>query len=85
MNYDEYVKSGVWKCEKSPTGAHFWTVGPGEHDQTRMHCTYCGKVKRFCESVEKKKAPKVDVRPDVPYPTFPGESLNHSKEPRWES
>jgi hypothetical protein len=36
----EYFKSGAWKCEKSPTGGHWWNcnIEPSV-------CKICGKVK----------------------------------------
>jgi hypothetical protein len=32
----EYLISGRWKCEKSPSGAHHWMVARYE-----MTCRYC--------------------------------------------
>jgi len=36
-----YVESGSWKCEKSPTGAHFWIGNFAE-----MRCKYCENTKK---------------------------------------
>ena len=38
----EYLKGGAWRCEKSPTGGHWWdcNVRPSV-------CKICGKVKDF--------------------------------------
>ena len=38
----EYIVSGEWKCEKSPSGAHHWI----RHDSVWI-CKYCGDVRRF--------------------------------------
>ncbi|MBA7582178.1 hypothetical protein ES708_24098 [subsurface metagenome] len=46
---DPYLKSGVWKCSKSPTGAHYWIIR-GE----MMRCKYCGE-ERQVQSENKKK------------------------------
>jgi hypothetical protein len=32
----EYIDSGVWKCGKSPSGAHHWIIS-----QDYMICKYC--------------------------------------------
>jgi hypothetical protein len=42
MNYQKYIDSGVWRCSKSPGGAHYWTTTPGE--QENYYCLYCGKT-----------------------------------------
>jgi len=34
----DYIKSGVWKCSQSPTGAHHSIITGGV-----MKCKYCGK------------------------------------------
>jgi hypothetical protein len=36
----EYLSSGRWKCEKSPSGAHFWII-----HIYQMTCKYCGEKK----------------------------------------
>ena len=41
--YHSYVKSGVWKCACSPSGAHFWTNTGGDSFQ----CIHCGEVTKF--------------------------------------
>jgi hypothetical protein len=38
----EYVASGVWKCDKSPSGAHHWII-----DRTLMTCRYCNNCKQM--------------------------------------
>ena len=35
--HNDYVQAGLWKCDKSPTGAHHWIVV--SFNQT---CKYCG-------------------------------------------
>lgn len=60
LSHDEYLKSNVWKCDKSPvnkdiklqvennTGAHHWTgIKEGEKDATLFYCKYCMDTKRF--------------------------------------
>jgi len=37
----EYLKSGAWRCEKSPTGSHWWNCNTDP-----AVCKMCGKVKR---------------------------------------
>ncbi len=39
-DYKNYVAGGSWKCEQSPTGAHFWSVKVGT-----MTCRFCDEVK----------------------------------------
>jgi hypothetical protein len=39
-NY-EYIKSGVWQCPQSPTGAHYWII----RDEW-MWCKHCGQKRR---------------------------------------
>jgi len=34
----KYIKSGVWQCLWSPTGAHHWIIRDG-----MMWCVYCGE------------------------------------------
>lgn len=36
--YNDYIKSGRWKCTDSPTGAHFWVERDG-----KFLCKYCGE------------------------------------------
>ena len=28
----EYLDSGSWKCDKSPSGAHHWIISQNQHD-----------------------------------------------------
>ena len=47
---DRYVKSKVWKCKDSPTGAHHWVqnVDPESNlnlDEMPFICKYCRGVK----------------------------------------
>jgi hypothetical protein len=37
----EYIKSGVWQCPQSPTGAHYWII----RDEW-MRCKHCGQKRR---------------------------------------
>jgi len=50
MTDKEYLKSGVWKCSSSPTGAHHWMqMTESERLRTRgyFRCKYCGDIKTF--------------------------------------
>jgi hypothetical protein len=38
----EYLASGRWKCEKSPSGAHHWVVQSYE-----MTCRFCNDIKEI--------------------------------------
>jgi hypothetical protein len=40
-SYEEYKKSGVWKCKDSPTGAHHWIIS--DHI---WRCIYCDGIKQ---------------------------------------
>ena len=40
----EYLVSGVWKCEKSPTGAHHWY---GKDNTELFTCIWCGEEKEL--------------------------------------
>lgn len=45
-----YVRSGVWKCRKSPTGAHFYrrmTQTKKLHRDGYFICQYCNDVRQF--------------------------------------
>ena len=44
--HDDYIQSGRWKCDKSPTGAHYW-IG----NQYMLKCKYCGKEKQVMETI----------------------------------
>jgi len=39
-SFEAYVKSGEWRCDKSPTGAHHWIISDGS-----QRCVHCGCVK----------------------------------------
>ena len=42
VSYGIYLKSGIWKCEKSPTGIHYWII---EH--RKGQCKYCGRIRKL--------------------------------------
>lgn len=49
----EYVSSGRWKCDKSPTGAHHWvrlTHTTRLLEGGYFNCKYCNDVRRFITS-----------------------------------
>ena len=37
----EYIDSGSWKCDKSPSGAHHWII-----NEDQMECKYCKENRR---------------------------------------
>ena len=41
--YEQYVESGCWRCDKSPTGAHHSIEIKGG----RFYCKYCFDVEKF--------------------------------------
>ena len=43
----EYVESGVWKCDKSPTGAHHWEELTSDNTRGLFYCIHCYDVKKF--------------------------------------
>ena len=45
----EYVYSGNWKCDKSPSGAHYWIVS-----KDHMVCKYCNDNRRVSVSPDLK-------------------------------
>jgi hypothetical protein len=46
----EYIDSGRWKCDESPSGAHHWII---IHDQmTCKHCAENRKVLDYTGSIQ---------------------------------
>lgn len=46
----EYIKSGVWKCNESPTGAHHWVELAKTQklaSQGYFVCIHCNDVSKF--------------------------------------
>lgn len=39
--FEEYVANETWKCPKSPSGAHYWTI------KNKQECKYCGEKKQI--------------------------------------
>lgn len=42
----DYISSEAWRCRKSPTGAHHWTI---TDDDRAMTCKYCGEKRGVAE------------------------------------
>jgi len=42
VEYLQYVDSGCWRCDNSPTGAHHWVEHLG-----LWFCIYCSEARRF--------------------------------------
>jgi len=38
-DYDNYLNSDVWKCDRSPTGAHEW-----HGSTTELTCVHCNEI-----------------------------------------
>ena len=67
----EYIKSGRWKCNDSPTNAHHWI----EVDESGIfHCKYCGDARRYPRTFD--GALKASYGSRVPYTNLGGH--NHS-------
>ena len=49
----EYIKSNVWKCEKSPTGAHHYVESARTHGV--FICKWCGEDRRFTIAPQKRR------------------------------
>ena len=47
MTHEEYLKSDVWKCDKSPTGAHHWREIEKGGSAILFLCKWCLDVKEF--------------------------------------
>lgn len=49
LTYEAYLVSDVWKCGKSPVGAHHWIhiTQYLEFNQGWFMCKYCGEVKKL--------------------------------------
>ena len=50
LTYNEYVKSDVWKCEDSPTNAHYWVQMVETEKLARdgyFCCKHCHDVREF--------------------------------------
>lgn len=47
LSYEAYLKSDVWKCGDSPTGAHHWIEIKGLKTRGIFYCKWCGDAKKF--------------------------------------
>jgi len=47
--YTNYIEDGLWKCDKSPTGAHFWIQIPSKNGNGygEFWCKWCDKTRLF--------------------------------------
>ena len=48
---EEYLKSGRWKCGKSPTGSHHWIYPL--LDGSLEQCKYCPEVRELVRNITK--------------------------------
>ena len=46
-SFDNYIKDGSWKCDKSPTGAHHWVAKSYKGGYGEFKCKWCSEVKWF--------------------------------------
>lgn len=42
-----YIKDGLWKCNKSPTNAHFWIQFAAKNGYGEFYCKWCYKTRWF--------------------------------------
>lgn len=47
QEYKAYLKSEVWKCDESPTGAHHWVEVEKYATRSLFVCRYCLDPKEF--------------------------------------
>lgn len=47
LKYEAYLKSDVWRCKDSPTGAHHWIEIGGPKTAGVFYCKWCGDAKKF--------------------------------------
>ena len=40
-----YIEGKEWKCDDSPTGAHYWKETRTGSDEFR--CQYCGELRQY--------------------------------------
>ena len=47
--HQDYIESGCWKCDKSPTGAHYWIETPSKTkvNSGLFYCKYCLDAKKM--------------------------------------
>ena len=50
--HEEYIKSGRWKCPKSPTGAHHWIEGNHTDLPGVYYCKWCFEVKEMPSNLD---------------------------------
>jgi len=43
--YEDYIKSGSWRCNASPTDAHFWIEVYGNGNNIKFRCVHCKELK----------------------------------------
>jgi RNase P subunit RPR2 len=48
----EYIESNVWRCEKSPTGAHHYVESARAYGV--FICKWCGEHRRFTIEPQKR-------------------------------
>ena len=46
-SFDNYLKSGLWKCDKSPIGAHHWIAETYKGGYGEFKCKWCLEVRWF--------------------------------------
>lgn len=46
-DYTRYIEDGLWKCNESPTGAHFWIEFAQRDGYGEFRCKYCLDTRWF--------------------------------------
>ena len=48
--WKEYIDKGTWKCEKSPTKAHYWQEVSHEAEEGAFVCKHCDEKRKMPNS-----------------------------------
>lgn len=69
--WKKYVDGDTWKCEKSPTKAHYWQEEKHEEEGSTFVCKYCTEGRKMANtwsgaltSMAKKLKKHVAISPD---------------------
>ena len=47
VDFRNYIANGLWKCDKSPTGAHYWIEVERDGCYGLFDCKYCHESRLF--------------------------------------
>ena len=69
--YDEYLKGDSWKCEKSPTKAHYWQEQKHDNEESIFVCKHCEERRKMWNTwsgalarMAKKLNKRIAISPD---------------------